>query len=72
MPNLSPMSRIQSHFALIGSKQLHCGAGVFGSLSRQNRQKGLLSGESDKYPHIKLRSRRTLLLEQSFPNVSAH
>lgn len=47
-PNLSPMSRIQSHFALIGKKQLHCGAGLFGSLSRQNRQKGLLSGESDK------------------------
>ena len=33
---------------LIGKKQLHCGAGLFGSLSRQNRQKGLLSGESDK------------------------
>ena len=66
-PNLSPMSRIQSHFALIGRKQLHYGAGVFGSLTRHNRQKGLSSGESDNYPHIKLRSCRTLLLRAELP-----
>lgn len=61
------MSRIQSYFALIGRKQGHYGAGVFGSLQQAKQKEACPVESPDKYPRVRIEVPQDFTLRAELP-----